>query len=124
MQIALHMAPTPMYDQHKHLTTNALRRLRTKKLVYTRTSEGRRPRWFVDRENFPFPNENVLVGFRCPHCFATAPFNIDCTAVFTDISDNGTEDYHEVLWNEDSYTHCKNCGSHGTAKEFTEANWK
>ncbi len=63
-------------------------------------------------------NENCLEGMQCPNCKSFGPFEIDVTAIAT-VSDNGTEDFREVDWNEDSPCWCPVCNHAGRVKTFT-----
>ena len=62
-------------------------------------------------------NENCLEGFGCPCCGQKDEFLITATAQFV-VRDDGTDDYHDVEWDDDSYCECPSCHHHGTVKDF------
>jgi hypothetical protein len=70
-------------------------------------------------------NSNCLTGFRCPECGSDGPFKIEAVAIsrsrqtgsFT-VWDNGTEDYADVQWHDDSYCQCVMCGDSGKVRNF------
>ena len=60
-----------------------------------------------------------LKGIACPHCSSDGDFNIQATALFTRVSDEGTETYENVQWDADSYCECCACDHEGTISTFT-----
>lgn len=65
------------------------------------------------------PNENVLLGMRCPKCGSCEPFTI-CAEVMCTVNDDGTDDYGDVQWNDTSYCRCHGCDFVGTVNDFTK----
>ena len=65
------------------------------------------------------PNENVLEGIRCPKCGSTARFNIWATALFTDVTDDGSTDFIDMQWDEESAITCVACKHEGIIETFT-----
>lgn len=65
----------------------------------------------------PDPNTNCLAGFACPECGAWDRFRIDATAIF-EVTDDGTDDYSHVEWNEASQCWCSHCDFDGTVADF------
>jgi len=63
------------------------------------------------------PNTGSLEGMACPKCGPDFEFNIFATAEFV-VRDDGTEDYHDVQWDEDSYAGCRECGWHGVVRDL------
>lgn len=66
------------------------------------------------------PNTNVLKGIVCPQCGSEGPFDIEGTAMFLDVTDDGTTDYADVEWTYDSTIVCKNCKETGEVRGFTK----
>ena len=62
-------------------------------------------------------NTNCLEGIRCPQCGNEDRFRIAATSLFT-VTDDGTDDYADVHWDDASYADCPECGLHGTLKVF------
>ena len=62
-------------------------------------------------------NTNCLEGIKCPACGNEDRFRIAATSLFT-VTDDGTEDYTEVDWDDDSYADCPECHRHGALKDF------
>lgn len=62
-------------------------------------------------------NTNCLEGIRCPQCGNEERFRIAATSLFT-VTDDGTDDYADVHWDDSSYADCPECGLHGTLKVF------
>jgi hypothetical protein len=62
-------------------------------------------------------NTNCLEGIKCPACGNEDRFRIAATSLFT-VTDDGTDDYADVDWDDDSYADCPECGRHGTLKDF------
>ena len=54
-------------------------------------------------------NNNCLEDIVCPICGHTEKFKIAGKAYFS-VTDDGTEDYDGVEWDEDAVTICCNCG--------------
>ena len=50
-------------------------------------------------------NENCLEGMRCPKCGQADSFNIRVTACM-DVTDDGTDNYSNVEWDDDSPVVC------------------
>jgi hypothetical protein len=63
-------------------------------------------------------NTNCLAHIKCPGCGNEDRFRIAATSMFT-VTDDGTHDYGDVEWDDDSYTECTQCYRHGTLKDFT-----
>jgi len=68
------------------------------------------------KESVP-ANTNCLEGIRCPECGQTDRFEIVGTAVF-DVTDDGTDNFHNVEWDNESSTCCPDCGHRGKLDEF------
>jgi hypothetical protein len=62
-------------------------------------------------------NTNCLENIKCPGCGNHELFRIAGNAVFT-VTDDGTEDYGDVEWDDDSYAECAQCHRQGTLKDF------
>ena len=62
-------------------------------------------------------NENALVGMACPTCESEGPFYIDVN-VTVEVSDEGVEDYGDVMWEDAAACTCKECGHMATVKDF------
>lgn len=66
-------------------------------------------------------NTNCLEGIRCPHCGQTGRFKI--TALITCVvTDNGSEPVGDHEWDDESSTHCPECGFDGKLKSFRKRN--
>ena len=63
------------------------------------------------------PNENCLEGIQCPHCGSDEPFEILVTA-FMRVTDEGTDDYHDVDWDDSSRIQCLECRREGCVRDF------
>ncbi len=62
-------------------------------------------------------NENCLEGIRCPACGQEDRFKI--TAIITClVTDDGSEPVGDHEWDDDSSTHCPECGFDGKLKAF------
>jgi hypothetical protein len=72
-----------------------------------------------DRQKETQENVNCLSGLRCPNCQSLGPFKIrtTCLMVWTD---DGTDDYEDCEFDEDSGCHCVNCGRLGKVLDFQE----
>lgn len=57
---------------------------------------------------FTLTNSNVLEGVECPQCGQSASFEVVAKAWFT-LSDEGTESYKEVDWDDTAPTRCPAC---------------
>lgn len=68
-------------------------------------------------------NKNVLVGIACPKCGSQAPFRIVATANFL-VFDDGTEEYSDVEWEDNSAIQCFDCLRRGKVSEFRKENAK
>jgi hypothetical protein len=64
-------------------------------------------------------NTNCLAGIRCPECGSEGPFIIEVTQQVV-MSDDGSEDYCPLHWDEESYMQCVECDFDGTAADFKE----
>jgi hypothetical protein len=62
-------------------------------------------------------NTNCLAGIKCPACGNEDSFRIAATAVFT-VTDDGTDDYTAVEWDDDSDAECTECQRRGNVKDF------
>jgi len=62
-------------------------------------------------------NVNCLEGIVCPNCKSLGPFSIVAQAVFV-VTDDGTEEYSEVEWSDQSHIRCVDCNRDGTVGEF------
>lgn len=65
-------------------------------------------------------NENCLDGMRCPDCGSLGAFSIAGRAFF-EVSDDGTEDYSDVAWDNTSYCECTDCHFEGVVADFKES---
>ena len=65
-------------------------------------------------------NENCLAGMKCPDCGYEDKFRIRGTAVF-EVADDGTQDYWDIEWDDDSYCCCDYCGKEGELRDFKTA---
>lgn len=63
-------------------------------------------------------NDNVLLGYACPKCKSEGPFDIDGTALFLNVTDDGVTDFEQFEWSDDSTFHCVMCNHNAAAKEF------
>lgn len=62
-------------------------------------------------------NENCLQGIRCPACGQEDRLKI--TALITCVvTDDGSDPVGDHEWDDDSGTHCPNCGFDGKLKAF------
>lgn len=67
------------------------------------------------------PNENCLLGKRCPSCGSEGPFKFEVTAWAT-VSDDGTDEFEDIEWDEDSgCARCLKCYHFATIGEFDDA---
>ena len=66
----------------------------------------------------PGENENVLEGFRCPQCGHEKSFDIEAKSLFIEVTDDGTGEYTDVEWSDDSFCRCCECGHEGTVAGF------
>lgn len=66
------------------------------------------------------PNENFLVGFRCPKCGQTEEFRIEISAV-AQVTDDCVEITGDTEWNNNSYCSCPKCDHDGIVEDFMEA---
>ncbi len=62
-------------------------------------------------------NTNCLEGVRCPACGNEDRFRIVGKALFT-VTDEGTDEFGDVEWDDDSFAECPDCGRDGPLKEF------
>jgi hypothetical protein len=62
-------------------------------------------------------NTNCLEGIKCPACGNEDSFRITATSVFT-VTDDGTDHYRDVEWDDDSSAECTECLRHGNVKDF------
>lgn len=65
------------------------------------------------------PNENCLVGIKCPKCGYEDGFNIEC-GVWCDVTDDGADPLcvGDIEWGGDSRIECQYCHHTGTVKQF------
>jgi hypothetical protein len=63
-------------------------------------------------------NTNCLVGMSCPQCKSKEPFKILVEAYAT-VYDDGTEDFEEATWLNESSCRCMTCHYLGTVDDFT-----
>ena len=63
------------------------------------------------------PNTNCLEGMKCPNCESLSPFRIVATATFL-VTDDGTDEYAGVEWDDDDLCTCVMCGDAGTVADF------
>ena len=66
-------------------------------------------------------NTNCLENIQCPACAHEESFRIAGKTIFT-VTDDGTEDYGHVDWDDESYIECTACHRYGSVKEFTVRN--
>ena len=64
-------------------------------------------------------NHNCLKGIRCPQCGNEERFVIGAEAFFS-VTDNGTEGYEDVEWDDGSYCRCVKCGKSGVLADFAD----
>lgn len=62
-------------------------------------------------------NMGCLQGIKCPKCGHEDGFGIDATSTFS-VSDDGTDDHHDVEWNGTSWVTCDKCQHGGELWEF------
>jgi hypothetical protein len=62
-------------------------------------------------------NINVLAGIKCPKCGSENLFNIECITTAT-FSDEGSERYGDMEWQDDSHIECLDCNHCGDVKDF------
>lgn len=62
-------------------------------------------------------NTNCLDGLRCPNCGSEEPVWIEAKAEFK-VYDSGTDEYHDVEWDENSPCRCGQCRHWSTVAEF------
>jgi hypothetical protein len=65
-------------------------------------------------------NTNCLADIKCPACGNEDSFRIAATSLFT-VTDDGTDDYADVHWDDDSYADCPECHRHGTLRDFRDS---
>lgn len=65
-------------------------------------------------------NVNCLEGMRCPNpaCQSEGPFDIVGTAWFESVTDDGTDTYHDVEWDDTNACTCRTCDHRGTVGTF------
>lgn len=63
-------------------------------------------------------NSNCLKDLQCPACGNAARLRIEGTSMFT-VTDDGTDDYENVEWDNESYTECPECRHSDTLKDFS-----
>lgn len=63
------------------------------------------------------PNTNCLAGMQCPECKSYGPFRISATSLFV-MYDNGSDDYHDVEYDDGSYCDCPECDHAGIVHDF------
>ncbi len=62
-------------------------------------------------------NTNCLEGMRCPNCKSEGPFDIYAHSTFV-FTDDGTDEFGDVEWDDDSPCECKECNFEGIAGDF------
>jgi hypothetical protein len=62
-------------------------------------------------------NTNCLENIQCPACGNEESFRIAATTMLT-VTDDGTDDYSDTEWDNDSYIECTACHRHGSLKDF------
>lgn len=62
-------------------------------------------------------NINNLVDMCCPECNQNDRFNIAVEA-WASVTDDGTEDFSEVYWDDNSSCVCPDCGFTGKVGDF------
>ena len=62
-------------------------------------------------------NTNCLEGIQCPACGNEDRFRIAGKAFFT-VTDDGTDDYGDVEWDDDSDAECAECHRHRHPEGF------
>ena len=62
-------------------------------------------------------NENCLRNIACPKCGHERKFSIVASAVFV-VTDDGTDEFQNVEWNDDSEIQCGDCGLFGKVRDF------
>ena len=63
------------------------------------------------------PNTNCLQGMKCPECGALEPFKIAISTIAT-VYDDGTEEFGDTEWDDDSYCECGSCSHSGIVEQF------
>ena len=63
-------------------------------------------------------NWNCLEGMRCPKCGCATELLIAATAWFR-VTDDGTDEYHDVEWDDNSPCRCPVCEHQSTVGEFS-----
>lgn len=64
-------------------------------------------------------NENCLAGIRCPKCGYADRFYIHASAKF-EVTDDGTDSFSDVDWDDSSSIFCASCGEIGKVGDFTK----
>lgn len=66
-------------------------------------------------------NINCLAGIQCPdpECAHTEDFYITATAVFH-VTDDGTDDYQDVSWDDQANVVCGGCGYRARLERFID----
>ncbi|MBC7816369.1 MAG: hypothetical protein IAG10_05700 [Planctomycetaceae bacterium] len=62
-------------------------------------------------------NHNCLEGIACPKCGNHHRFKI-AVETLAMVTDDGAEAIGDMNWNEESDTHCAECGHHARLKDF------
>jgi len=62
-------------------------------------------------------NTNCLQGLRCPNCGHDERLYITATTTF-EVTDDGTGDHDDVLWDSTSPTECPECDFFGDLGDF------
>jgi len=68
-------------------------------------------------EALPKENSNCLAGMKCPKCGSLEPFDIHAE-VICKVYDDGTDEYGDVEWQDDSLCRCSKCNALGTVAGF------
>jgi hypothetical protein len=62
-------------------------------------------------------NTNCLENIKCPVCGNEDSFRIAAKTIAT-VTADGTEDYGDMEWDDDSYAECTRCHRDGTLRDF------
>lgn len=62
-------------------------------------------------------NTNCLEDHECPECGSEDRFSIAAETIVT-VDDEGTDDFSDVEWFDDSYCRCHECDHVGTVDDF------
>ena len=62
-------------------------------------------------------NTNCLEGIRCPKCGQEDYFEVRAH-VWVTVTDEGTEDWQDLDWDDDAPTECRECGHRAEWNDF------